>query len=697
MRKSAVHARSSLRGRAAAAVAAVGLLAALPAAADAAAWIDGPEFDLGSTSSANDFAAAPDGAAFAAWSDAGFVGGPRATVRVQHATAAQLTGPVVDLGTAESNHEQVDVAVGAHGAAAVLWSGRVTETDDDRPRVTLLRPDGAVVATVAVADDITGADPVVAVDGDGDALLAWAGYDDGADMPVVRAQRLAADGQPGPLQTFPVDASDPQVAVTPGGVGWVLWDDGRRVARIGADGVLDGAVTEVEPTGGTSQLSLGAGDNGGAITRLVTVGDGARIDGVRLPLSGAVLGTPFTAPGIPHPDGPDTTSAKAAIEADGAITVAWTDGDLSNPVGTPWVSTARFAPEATTAVARRVPSSDVSGAIGDVLPLLAPRPGGGALLVSTAVRPSLNGTLTATTVGSDGLSGVPTGTGLRLPLMLLIGSPEPVKPFATTDGGALVALSVSLIDGAFASLTTRRYDAAPPQLSATIPATAEAGRPADFAASATDLLGGSELWWDFGDGNGARGGAVRHVYSAPGLYTVTVTAEDDARNVTTRTRQLTVPAPAPAPGPPVPPSARRSAANLKLTSALRSGGSVKIAGTIATTATGRVGLTYTQKNGRRTLTARTSATIAKGRFSVTLRLSRALAKTFRGSRPSPPPTRATRRPTPPPGSERSRSAERSEDLPEEAAERSAEAQVPTHTDRCSVRMDRTAGGTAWGT
>lgn len=653
MRKSVVHARHALRAGVLAATAA-GLLAAAPAAADAAAWIEGPQFDLSFTSSAVDAAAAPDGAAFAAWSALELTGVP--AVAVQHADAAQQLGPVVKLGVPANVRGPLDVAVGAGGDAAVLWIGRLDAADSDRPRLTLLRPDGTVASTVAFADDLRSGRPALAVDGDGDALLAWNGWDGDASTAVVRAQRISAAGVAGPLQTFAVAGADaPRVAVTPGGVGWVLWRDGARVARIGADGVTDGQA-DVPAEGTIALPSVAAGENGGAIARLDAIGGGTRIDGVRLPLSGDLLGTPFAAPFVEVPASATATSTVPAIGPDGAIDVAWTDGDLSSPSGVAaWIATAHIAPAATTGAVRRVPAATVSGAVSDILPALAPRPGGGALLTSLAIRPTLTGTFVTSEIGADGAgSGTPGSSGMSLPAMLLLSSIDGQTPArliatATADGGALLAVP-QVLNGV-PSLQTRRYDAAPPQLSATIPANAEAGVAATFTASASDLLGATRLWWDFGDGNGARGGAVSHVYHLPGTYAVTVTAEDASGNVATLVRQLTVPAAPPAPTPPTPPvpapqppapptptptpqtpapgTGARAAAALRLTSAVRTGSTVTVAGTISARATGTVTLTYAQRSGRRTLTARATAKIARGSFKATLRLPGALAGRFK--------------------------------------------------------------------
>jgi PKD repeat protein len=57
-------------------------------------------------------------------------------------------------------------------------------------------------------------------------------------------------------------------------------------------------------------------------------------------------------------------------------------------------------------------------------------------------------------------------------------------------------------------------------------ATALVGSPASFSAAAVDRYGGLGFSWTFGDGGSGSGSAPSHVYAAPGVYTVTMTARD---------------------------------------------------------------------------------------------------------------------------------------------------------------------------
>jgi hypothetical protein len=92
-------------------------------------------------------------------------------------------------------------------------------------------------------------------------------------------------------------------------------------------------------------------------------------------------------------------------------------------------------------------------------------------------------------------------------------------------------------------------DTAPPALGTiAVPATATVGQKVGFAATAGDILSGTTISWDFGDGSQADGGVVDHVYGRPGPAVVTITATDEAGNSTSEQRVVAV-QPAPGSGP----------------------------------------------------------------------------------------------------------------------------------------------------
>jgi hypothetical protein len=89
------------------------------------------------------------------------------------------------------------------------------------------------------------------------------------------------------------------------------------------------------------------------------------------------------------------------------------------------------------------------------------------------------------------------------------------------------------------------YDNAAPRLSdVSIPGAASTGSGVSFSANARDLASAASLSWTFGDGTGAAGNSVSHAYGAPGSYTVTVTATDQAGNSSAQSGTVVVTSPA---------------------------------------------------------------------------------------------------------------------------------------------------------
>lgn len=208
-------------------------------------------------------------------------------------------------------------------------------------------------------------------------------------------------------------------------------------------------------------------------------------------------------------------------------------------------------------------------------------------------------------------------TGEPLGQVLLESVMVPVTQLAVDEvGGAIVGFYGAIGQ----QFETRLFDAQPPVLNVSIPASVEVG--AAFSAKATDRSGAPAIAWEFGDGSGARGTSVTHVYGRAGSYEVTARAVDSTGNEAVVRRTLTVTAQVVAP----PPGATRAAAGLKLGAIARKGATVTVKGTIGARAGGTVTISYAQRIGRRTVVKKTTAKIAKGRWSATLWLTGSLAR-----------------------------------------------------------------------
>lgn len=134
-----------------------------------------------------------------------------------------------------------------------------------------------------------------------------------------------------------------------------------------------------------------------------------------------------------------------------------------------------------------------------------------------------------------------------------------VKTLSTQVNGGLPELSMDNLGNAFAvwPLTDpgapanadsvvqfAALDSSAPDLaSLSVPAGAVAGVSSSFSVAATDVWSPVSVSWDFGDGQSAGGPTVSHVYTAPGTRTVTVKATDAVGNERTATRTIEVSSP----------------------------------------------------------------------------------------------------------------------------------------------------------
>jgi PKD domain len=617
--------------------------------AHAEATFDGPEIGPASGALAGDFAQAADGSVTIGWNSGN---GP--TTFVRHIGPNGVGARTVTLGDALDGAIP-QVATAPTGEAAIVWFAKdPNDASKGALRVTQLDAAGAVqhdtVVGTDAADTASAQNYAVAVDASGAATVAWAGP--GGGGLTVRARRVAADGTAGPVLdlggTVAADAqmmmdSGVQIAQTPGGVTWVGWlnaDHDVRLARVAGDGHAVEGAQDVTATGDAAGLRLAASTAGGLVTWLAHdpahPSDAAAmlLAGVRLPAGGALLGTPLTGTAVDLQPGASGDFLDAAIAPDGAITLLYVDMGVSGPV-TARVKLERIAPGQSSGVP-------------------APVAGGRALLEG---GPSLgtgpDGTLLASWVSAD-LSAVsnaddPVPANLKVRRIApdgALGSELTARTFTidphasalhTTrafvggEGGIVGDSVYALSSGVSWTLATAYVDWTGPTIALDVPPSAVVGTFVAFKAMAGDS---DAVAWDFGDGSGAGGASVTHAYAGVGTYTVKATATDAHGNASVATRTLTItPAPVSNERPPAaPPVVLRPAtvtpvgAALKVNSASRKGSKVVVSGTITSKATGKVTVAYAQKLGRKTITVTKTATIAMGRWKVTLTLPKALTR-----------------------------------------------------------------------
>lgn len=136
---------------------------------------------------------------------------------------------VLDVSAGTDRVGRFDLAVDASGRSNVVWEDYWT----DVIRARRVNADGSMGPPLTLSDEPMEAfDPVVAVDGQGNATFAWAARSPDHTDYAVQARRLRTDGSLGETATvFAVSspekaAASPRVGVSPAGDAFVAWTDG---------------------------------------------------------------------------------------------------------------------------------------------------------------------------------------------------------------------------------------------------------------------------------------------------------------------------------------------------------------------------------------------------------------------------------------------------------------------------------------
>jgi hypothetical protein len=215
-------------------------------------------------------ASAPDGTSTVVWSryDGSDSIVQERRIDPQGAPEGELA-EVDNLSAEGENAQQPEVAVDPDGEATVVWSrfdGSNWLIQGQR-----LDPAGALDGTVAnlSATGRDAAEPELAIDAEGRTTVVWERYD-GSSF-VVQARRLDAAGVPGAVQNLSAggrDAAEPQLAVDPDGTAIVVWSrfDGSNFVIERRDVAADGSLSTTEsvsaPGRRASAPAVGRGGDG---------------------------------------------------------------------------------------------------------------------------------------------------------------------------------------------------------------------------------------------------------------------------------------------------------------------------------------------------------------------------------------------------------------------------------------------------
>jgi hypothetical protein len=483
------------------------------------------------------------------------------------------------------------VAVAPDSTAVFAWAQANAAGTDFNLQFSRRLPGGGLEPAVTVPGTSGAGEVDVAIDGGGNATIAW------RQAGEIRAVRVPRTGPAGTPQTL-ANGSDPVIAMNNGGRAVIAWVAGASsVAPVVQAGVRSGATGSFTGNNTISFSGNGAfsvndvdaavGDDGSVAViwhRLNLIPQNVVEANTRGP-SGA-----FTANGQSISDtGPGRDSDQPAVTIDGTgrITALWHDVDMGRigfaerPAGGDWSSPDFASPITETANA---PALDVAGN-GTVIAAWTVSETG-TNVIEAAVRPSGGGNfadfrklsgpsmdtfrpLVSVGRNGDAMFGWVPGTGSALFTVFRTrgGAYGPVVPAVTEadqpadQDWAFFAADLGVDDegNAFASFTRDAFhkppgdskdhftfeavgfDAAAPSIATVaVPPNGQAGSPIGMAAAAFDRMTPVGLHWDFGDGTAADGPGVSHAYGAAGSFGVTLTATDGAGNRSSATRNVLV-------------------------------------------------------------------------------------------------------------------------------------------------------------
>ncbi len=346
--------------------------------------------------------------------------------------------------------------------------------------------------------------PAVAIDGDGEATVAWLEEDHKSE--VVQVARASLDGlfgSPTPLSDREAPASNPKVAVDRAGdtvVSWARQGD-LEVASRPAGGSFpapdaDGNAEVLGELASSSMPDVVIDEAGEALAEWQAPDGSVRT-------ARAPAGVPAFGP--VEKLGSSAGLPSAAINEVGEAAVAWpSSGGVQVATGAPGTPFGKpiELPSAFLASATHV----AMGASGDAS-------------VEWEASSELGTYREGSLVAPGGAFAEPTGLFTSLTMK------EGSLVVASDAAGDMVGVWDTVSLGAMESML---YDRGPQIAGISASATGVVGQPVSFSIPppVSVWLPPNLVAWSFGDGTTANGLSVSHTYAAPGNYVVTVTAND---------------------------------------------------------------------------------------------------------------------------------------------------------------------------
>jgi hypothetical protein len=511
------------------------------------------------------------GNAVAVWDDAGLV---RAATRA----AGGHWSAVQNLSAAGEDPDSPRVALDAKGNAVVVWE---QSTTGKRFVQAATRPagGGSVKDGWSAAQDVSPAgqndyyNPDVAIDGMGNAVAVWYGYDRTSSNYVIQAATRPAGGgsvkdgwsAPRDLSTAEGYAFNPRVATNAKGDAVAVWSRynstdtntanlivAAATRPVGGGSVNDGWSTpqDLSAAGRDAQaarVALDAQGNAGVVWEHAIykpyVTPASTVQAATRPAEGGSVKDGWSAPQDISAAGQVASGPQVAFDEKGNATAVWKSGAplsgnlqaATRPAGGGSVKDGWSAPQDVSPSLLNVDSYQ-----------LAVNPDGKAIVVWTRFEgnvglPLIEDSTKFTVVAA---TRPPAGSWSQPQDLSDSYTVQPLPAAAMDPQGNAVALWAASdpTNTGKSIIKARGYDAAGPQLrDLAVPQAGTASTPLAFAVSPLDVWSDvASTSWSFGDGTSAPAKNASHRYAAPGSYEVTVTSTDSLGNATVEKRTVRV-------------------------------------------------------------------------------------------------------------------------------------------------------------
>lgn len=445
-----------------------------------------------------------------------------AAVVVSTRSAGGAWGPPTTISAVGQSVDKPDVAIGADGTAAAVWT--VASGTSVQVVAAVRPPGGAWTAGELVSGAASTADlPHVGVDGKGTALVV---FTDGT--------RIQATSRPaGGAWSMPTSISGtgtawrPDLAVADSGHAVATWEhspDGTNrtiSASLRAPGGAWLPPNPLTPPAGSNDAwpSPAVNNQGDVVVAFARPVAGVSTVQAVVRRNGA-----WSAAETLSTAGVAADTDSAAIGDDGTVVVPF----LSNtPAG--WLAGAAVRrPDGVWA-----PAQTLSDTVAAEMPLAGVDARGNAVVAWGGTSGGVPAALTVrrSTGGSWGAAEVRSAPGAPAAAVHLAQSASGDALLGWTAGTAAARRgTVAVLDGAGPSISQ-----------VVAPATGAVGRASDFSAVVTDAWSEvASVAWNFSDGAAGTGTAPHHTWTTPGTHEVTVTATDTFGNTSVHTAQVEV-------------------------------------------------------------------------------------------------------------------------------------------------------------